>query len=491
MTDSSTPRPTRDDMGDLQRAMIAVFSGSITRTVARVILILFIVQLYGLGSFGYLGEVAAMVELLAALAGFGLPKTLMAYLDKVDGNPEAEGQLISNAIMLAAMLGTGFGLVLWLIWPFIFPVVSGVPSYVTSAVVLIAVTELLLTVTRSKRVIRWDALVKGFVKPWSFLLFSVGGYFLLVRTGYLSPVAALFAGYMASTLLAALIALTGFARTRRKHYHPLVLPTFSGVRTLSKASFSTAIVDAGSFSFRRLDIILLGMIAGPTATGIYYLVQQLATVVEKMRHLFEPMATPVLAQARSMAVTNSHLKKLCLWIFSAQVGLAMIFTLFAVPILGLFDAVYGQAILLMAILLAGEIAEGTSGLIELPLIYKRPVVASRNIVIAFLCEIGLVIAGSWHFGILGAAGGFTGAMLLLALLRFVSARRALGLTVLDSSYAKPLIAAIVTTISMMGLSMILVADSGLNLALSVTAGVLLYVTVLRLFGVSLRISKTA
>jgi O-antigen/teichoic acid export membrane protein len=491
MANSITPRPPQDDVGDLQRAMLAVFSGSITRTVARIILIVFVVRLYGLGSFGYLGEVAALVELLAALASFGLPKTLMAYLDKTDGNPIAEGQLISNAITLSAILGAGLGLILWLAWSFIFPVASEVPSYAASAVVLIAVTELLLTVTRSRRIIRWDALVKGFVKPWSFLLFLVGGYYLLVQTESLAPVTALFAGYMGAAVLAFLVAIIGLVRTRRQHSYALVFPTFAGVFSLLRHSFSTAIVDAGSFSFRRLDIILLGVIAGPTATGIYYLVQQLATVVEKMRHLFEPMAAPVLAQARSMTAINSHLKKLCLWIFSAQIGLAMIFIIFANQILGLFDALYAQAALLMAVFLLGEIAEGTSGLIELPLIYNKPAIASRNIVVAFLCEMGLVSIGSYHLGILGAAGGFAGAMLLLAMLRFTSARRALGLTIINLSYAKPLIAAMFTSISMMGLNMIVAADTGSNLALSVAIAIVLYLGILRLLGVSFRIVGTA
>ncbi|MEH6758875.1 MAG: oligosaccharide flippase family protein [Parasphingorhabdus sp.] len=481
----------RDDMGDLQRAMLAVFSSSVTRILARVMLIVFVVKLYGLGSFGYLGETAALVELLAALASFGLPKTLLAYLDQADGDPVTEGRLISNAIALSALLGIILGTVLWLLWPLIFPPSSGVPAYAAAAVFLIATTELMLTVTRSRRVIRWDAMVKGFVKPWGFLLLCVGGYFLLVKTGIFSAVGALFAGYIASTVLALFVALFGLIWTRRKNSYALVLPDLMGMRRLFKNSFSTAIVDAGSFSFRRLDIILLGVIAGPTATGIYYLVQQLATVVEKMRHLFEPMAAPVLAQAKSMVVTSAHLKKLCLWIFSAQVGLATVFVSFAAAILGLFDAVYMHAAILMMVILMGEIAEGTSGLIELPLVFNAPAIASRNIIIALICEIGLVALGAYNFGLMGAAAGFSLAMMLLAILRFSSAHTALGLTIIDASYAKPVGAAIVAAGATIGLNMILVAENNLYLAFSVVVCLLTYLLVLRLFGLSLWLARTS
>tara|TARA_R110000787_G_scaffold176420_3_gene288613 strand:+ start:2629 stop:4104 length:1476 start_codon:yes stop_codon:yes gene_type:complete len=478
----------RKDLGDLQRGMLAILGGSVARTIARVMLIVFVVRLYGLSSFGYLGEVAALIELSAALASFGLPKTLLAYLDEVKGEAAAEGQLITNAIVVSATIGLVLAGMLWLIWSSIFPASSGVPSHVAIAVAMIAATELLLTVTRSRRVIRWDTLIKGVIKPWSFLLFAFIGYFLLVKSAYLTPVATLFAAYLGSIVVSMAIAMIGFIQTQRFQQFALVAPKFGAMFALAKRSFATAIVDAGSFSFRRLDIILLGLIAGPMATGIYYLVQQIATVVEKMRHLFEPMAAPVLAQSKSLAVTQAHLQKLCLWIFASQVGLATIFILFAVPVLGLFDVVHTQAMLLMALILFGEIAEGTSGLVELPMVFNHPIVASRNILVTFFCELTFVTSGAYLFGILGAAAGFAIAMSILAMLRFRAARRQLGLTIWQLSFVKPLVASITLIIVITVAGMFLTADNIGKLVAAIAASLALYLILLRFMGLSLRIA---
>lgn len=488
MSEASDIASDRKDMSDLQRAMLAILGGSVARTIARIVLIVFVVRLYGLSSFGYLGEVAALIELSAALASFGLPKTLLSYLDEVKGDAIFQGRLISNAVFLSALLGLGLAGTLWFVWPAIFPSSSGVPSYVAIAVVVIAVTELLLTVTRSRRIIRWDTLVKGVVRPWSFLLFAVTGYFLLVKPAIFAPVSALLAAYLASIVLSLIIALVGFFQIRRSQSFAITLPMLGDTISLTKRTFTTAIVDAGSFSFRRLDIIILGLIAGPMATGVYYLIQQIATVVEKMRHLFEPMAAPVLAQSKSLAITQAHLRKLCLWIFASQVGLATILTLFAVPVLGLFDVFHAQTMLLIALVLLGEIAEGTSGLVELPMVFNHPFVASRNIIISFSCELVFVILGSHFFGILGAAAGFAMAMFILATLRFLAAHHRLGLSILELSYAKPLVASMTLILTISGASMFLSTDNIAKLVAAIAASAAFYLLLLRFMGLSLRIA---
>lgn len=489
MSDPLENAAKQRDLGDLQRAMLAIFSGSLARSVARILLIVFVIRLYGLESFGYLGEVAALVELFAALASYGLPKTLLAYIEKEKSQARPEGQLISDAILLSGIISVVFGLLLLTAWPFIFPVDSNVPSYAVAAITLIAVTEMLLTITRAQRIIRWDTLVKAVVKPWGFFLFNVCGYFLFVEKGLLLPVEALFAGYLASQILGLVLALTGFRHARHQAKFHWMRPRLDGMNRLLKKSFSTAIVDAGSFSFRRLDIILLGLIAGPAATGFYYLIQQLATVVEKMRHLLEPMAAPVLAQSKSLSTTGAHLRRLCLWIFSAQTGLAAIYLLFAEPVLHSFNIMHTQMILIVALILIGEIAEGTSGLVELPLIFDHPNIASRNIVAAFLVEIAFVTFGASYWGIVGVAGGFAMAMTLLAFLRFRSAQAKLELDILGLAYAKPLAAAIAVTCMAMGAGTIITANSVPILVFGIAACAITYLVMLRLLGVSMQITK--
>ena len=112
----STKSNSARDFGDLRRAVVATFSSSLARIVARVLLILYVVKLYGLGSFGYLGEVAASVELLAALSCLGLPKTIMAYFDRYKSDTQKSANLTANAFVLTAFISLILSGILALLW---------------------------------------------------------------------------------------------------------------------------------------------------------------------------------------------------------------------------------------------------------------------------------------------------------------------------------------------------------------------------------------
>lgn len=203
------------------------------------------------------------------------------------------------------------------------------------------------------------------------------------------------------------------------------------------------------------------------------------------------MAAPFLAQSKSLAVTQAHLQKLGLWIFASQIGLTTIFTLVAVPVIGLFDVYHAQVMVLMALILLGEIAEGTSGLVELPMVFNHPAVASRNIIITCFCVLMLVTSGAYFFGILGAAAGFAMAMFILAILRFRAARHQLGLSICEPSYAKPLVASMMLTLVITGAGMLLTADNTGKLVAVIAASAALYLVLLRIMGLSLRITDSA
>ncbi len=145
--------------------------------------------------------------------------------------------------------------------------------------------------------------------------------------------------------------------------------------------------------------------------------------------------------------------------------MAIIFTLFAGPVLGLFNVFHAQTMLLMPVILLGEIAEGTSGLIELPMVFNHPAVASRNIIITFFCELIIVTSGAYFFGIFGAAVGFAMPMSILAMLWFRSARHQLGLSIWELSYAKPLVASMTCILIITGAGMFLTADNNGKLTL--------------------------
>jgi len=479
------------DFSDLRRAVVATFSSSLARTVARVLLIIFVVKLYGVGSFGYLGEVAATVELLAAMACLGLPKTIMAYFDRHKADAEDSANLTANALCLTAVTGVILSMILFLIWPYIFPTNAHVPAYIASAIFIIAITEMMLTLTRSRRVIRWESIVKGLIKPWGFFIFSMMGYFIFIQNYNWQPMVVLIAAYFLSLILSAFFAFLGLLQILKSKQITIGKVNGKEMFALGKESAPIAIVDAGSFAFRRLDIIILGWVTSSDVTGIYYLGQQLATVVEKMRHLFEPMAAPILAQTQSTKTIGDYLRKTCRWIFAATLGSAIGTTIFAQEIMALFDVNFIMAALLMTILLLGEIADGSTGLCELPIIFRNPLYASRNVITALCVEAICASIAVYYLGIFGAAIGFAVGMLILASLRLYTVKKLYDVSIINKTYLKPIIAGAVTAVITFFLKGFLLPFGVIGLITAIIICGAIYLYTLKIMGISMKISDNS
>lgn len=489
--DSQSESNSARDFNDLRRAVIATFSSSLARVVARILLIIFVVKLYGVGNFGYLGEAAAAVELLAALSTLGLPKTIMAYFDRHKLDQFNSAALVANALYLTAIVGGSLSIVLGLLWPYLFSAESDVPFYTAAAIFIISMTEIMLTLTRSRRIIRWEAMVKGLVKPWSFFLLAMAGYFIFVQNHSYSPMAVLITAYLLSLLMSAFVAFLGFNQLIRDGLISVGKMNMRSIFSLGRESAPIAIVDAATFGFRRIDIIILGYFTSSDVTGVYYLGQQLGTVVEKFRHLFEPMAAPILAQTHSTKTIGEYLQKSCRWIFAASLGTSLSFVIFAVPNMGLFDVSFAGASLLMALLLLGEVSDGSTGLVELPIIFRNPLTASRNVVIIIILEIIAVYIGVYHYGIYGAAAGFAFAMMMLAVLRLWSARRLYDVQIINISYFKPIGAAITAGLPIFFAREYLLSFGMLGFLGGVILCSTMYLLALKIMGVSMKISENS
>lgn len=476
------------DFSDLRRAVIATSTSSLTRVVARILLIIFVVDLYGISSFGYLGEVAASVELLAAMACLGLPKTIMAYFERHKDDANSSANLVSNALCLTAFTAFILSLILGLLWPLLFP---NIPAYMAAAIFIIALTEIMLTITRSRRIIKWESIVKGVVKPWGFFVLAMMGYFIAVQKLGAEPIIILMASYFLSLIFSALFAFVGFFQIIKNGQITAGKTNFSSMILLGKESAPIAIVDAGSFAFRRLDIIILGALTSSNVTGIYYLGQQLATVVEKMRHLFEPMAAPILAQTKSTETIGLYLQKTCRWVFAASLGVAVASIVYAKPLMELFDVYFAIAMIFMGILLIGEVADGSTGLIELPIIFRNPMIASRNVIMALIVEAVCVGFGAYHFGILGAAAGFSAGMVILAILRLYSARNLYGMQILDRNFLKPIIAGLAAGSVSFLLKDYILAYGIFGLIAGIVICGAIYLYMLKIMGVSMKVSDNS
>lgn len=430
--DAMTGENIANDKRDLRRGAQQILGGFGVRIVARLLLIAFVARMYGIADFGRLGETIAIVELLAAFATFGLSKTLLGTMSNKGG--EAQPLLaVRQALILVCVLSTVISLALLAAWPWLAaPSLTG-SQFVLLGIPLLAIAEVATTVTRHYRTVVWDTLIKALVKPWSFLVICVASYFVIrgmeMPSGHIvtSEQALLFA-YVASLALTAILAFAAMRfAVRGEERGPRSRPSIGGVIDLARRSWPIALNDTGVFAFRRIDIIILAAVAGPQATGIYYLAQQIGTVVEKVRYLFEPMLAPIVAQSQNFDTIGAHLRRLCLFILAAQLVIITAIAIFGGPILNWFGTGFAAGLWVVLIILIGELFDGSFGLFELPMIYNDPIWPPRLVLATLALEATLVWMLSEQYGAWGAAIGFATAMFGLAIMRIVAVRRLYGL----------------------------------------------------------------
>ena len=446
---SADTHPIAGEKRDLRKGAWQILSGFGVRMAARILLLVFVARMYGIENFGRLGEIVAVVELLATFATFGLAKTLLGRLSE-DGGEQEAGKRIAEAAGLVALLSGAMTIILWIAWPLYASQSMAGSQFVLLGIPLIALSEIATTATRHFRTAFWDTLVKAMVKPWSFLILAVGAYYLIagatLPSGYeISSEQALLGAYIGSLILTAGAALLAAGRSfGRDLFNRTSKPSWNGIIGLARHSFPIALNDTSVYAFRRIDIIILAVVAGPQATGIYYLAQQIGTVVEKVRYLFEPVLAPIVAQSKSLDTIGMHLRRLGWFIFASQIAILSIFAIFGEPLLAWFGEGFALGLLVVLAILVGELLDGSFGLCELPMVYRHPNWPPRMAMAALGLEVVLVWFLATEFGAFGAAIGFAVSMLFLAGLRIWFVWRLYGFKVL--TFRQPMLAALAVVV---------------------------------------------
>jgi O-antigen/teichoic acid export membrane protein len=140
--------------------------------------------------------------------------------------------------------------------------------------------------------------------------------------------------------------------------------------TLRALPLATA--DAIEWGTRRVDIFILGFFAAPSAVGVYYMAQQLASLPQKLKTSFEPILGPVITKNLKTKNYAAIAKQVCqvgFWIIAAQAGIALALGLPGEAIMGLFGPEYVGGTGALAFLLAAEVVAATAVVSEAVLIY--------------------------------------------------------------------------------------------------------------------------
>ncbi|WP_262693240.1 lipopolysaccharide biosynthesis protein [Kordiimonas aquimaris] len=431
-----------DDIKDILRGALASLGGFGGRMLARLILMIVAGQLYGAAALGVLGQVAAITEILAAIAVIGLKRKLLDFLSEPSNRATHLTSTVKEAIITTFIVACVMSLLFAAAWPFLFPDIT-MPFALYFAVPAIAFAEIGGTAIRFKRIIRWEVIARCVMEPWAFLTVSLLYYYGINATG-----TGLVAAYGFSCIAAAIGISFGL-------HHAYDLPTLmrapvnrKNLYLIIKRSWQAGVTDIGVIMFRRLDILILSLLAGHQITGAYYMAQQIVTVPHKIHKLFEPMMAPVIAKlhhAKKPDRIGAKLAGICRWVFMLQLALTVPFAMFAGHILGLFNDVFFTSALVLVILLFAELIDGSFALTETPLIYAKPSVPPRLVAMTLLIEAIAVAGLAVWWGAPGAAAGFFVAMLCLNTMRLFSLKKHMNIRVITVHYLRPITFALIIT----------------------------------------------
>ena len=431
------------DVRDIVRGALASLFGFSGRLVARTMLMIIAARAYGIEALGLLGLISAITEVAAGIGILGLKRGLLDLLshDAENGRlPEARileafGVGLSVSFAIAACVA-GALIVYW-------PEYSNLAPIILITAPMIVFADIALTAVKYKRVIGWDVAVRGGAEPWGFLALAL--LFLQLENGLLWA-------YTGSYMIAATFAAIGLWRIFGPAAFLRAKPTLAGMRAIPKRSVPVGISDLGYLAMRRLDLIVFSAFATTEAVGLYYAVQQIATIPQRVYSLFEPMMSPVIARLHNR-MNASRIKAtliaVCRWVLIIQLAITVPMIIYGDHVLGIFGAAYTIGAGVLAIVLIAELIDGCFMAVETPLVFARPKIPPALMAAALIVEIGAIALLSPTLGVYGAATGFLLAILCLCAGRLIMIKKHLQIDVVNVSYIAPIAFAFVVSLGLM------------------------------------------
>ena len=416
------------DTRDVIRGAIASLFGFGGRLIARAILMVVASRAYGIEALGHLGQVAAITEITAAICIIGLKRSLLDMLSHQTEKGRNVERRIIEALGVTFILGCIISAILTFVWAILFPDQHHLLPFLFLGVPAIIFTDVCLTAIKFKRIIKWDVLSRCVFEPWFFLCVAVVlFYYNRIDDG-------LIFAYVGSVVIAAACAGWGLIHVYGCKKLLISKPRIANWLGIIKQSVPVGITDVGVMSLRRLDLIVLSIFVGPEGAGLYYMVQQIATIPQKVNGLFEPMMSPVIARLHNQMDTSrirANLISVCRWVFIIQLGLTIPMVVFGEAFLGLFGPKFQTGYIVFAVILLAELIDGSFATAETPLVYAKPKIPPSLLVMTLIVEVILIAMFSKIWGVEGAAIGFLCAITSLAIGRLYMLQRHMDINILN------------------------------------------------------------
>ncbi len=422
----AAPDKGGDDLATLAKGGRTNTMGFAIRLVARIPFLVIATRLYGAESLGRFASALVLIEIIALICSLGEKRGLAQRLSVGAGdNRAAETNLVYDGIVLALAYSTVAALLLLAFPEPMFPngMNSPLDIWLIAAIPAFAVTEILLAAQAYRFDIATTVRARAIVEPWTISI-GAGVFFFIPATRD----AGLALAFIASIYAGLLTALWPFLRSYG-------LPKGwqlqgRAMLAMSSRAFPLVGADAIERGTRLLDIFILGLFAPPSAVGIYYAAQQIASLPQKLKTSFEPILSPVITKnlrIGNMGAIAAQVRQVGFWIIAVQLGIALVLGVPGEAVMGLWGPDYVAGTAALSLLLAAEVAASMAVVSESVLVYiarKRNLAISVGIIAlqAALTIVLIQLAGRYGLGAGYQAASAAGALLIaLALSSLIKA----------------------------------------------------------------------
>lgn len=386
----------QDDIAAIARGGRTNFLGFFLRLAARIPFLFIAGRMpeYGPEALGRFASALVVIELVAMVCSLGEKRGLAQRLSESEAHP---ANLVADGLLVAFATSSLLALGLWLFPAPMFP--SGhyteADRLIVIAIPPLAMTEIWLAGLAYRFNIGATVSARAIVEPWTLSIMA--GIMVFV-----APESGLSIAYIVSIFAAALAALIPYQKLYGLPQDWRPNPARMGRLMLRSLPLATA--DAIEWGTRRLDIFILGLFAAPSAVGVYYVAQQVASLPQKLKTSFEPILGPVITRSlkdRDYAAIARQVCQVGFWITAAQAGIALALGIPGEGVMGLIGPQFVGGTGALSFLLAAEVVAATAVVSEAALIYMAKL---QNLVIsvATIALQGLLtLAGIWLVDRLG------------------------------------------------------------------------------------------
>ena len=354
------------DIAALAKGGRTNFMGFLLRLLARLPFLFIAGRLYGADSLGRFASALVVVELVALVCSIGEKRGLAQRLTDGEGRSDP-AHLVFDGLFVATVLSCAAALLFWIFPAPLFPngmngpldplIVLAIPGY--------ALTEIVLAAQAYKYDVGTTVRARAVVEPWTISILAGVFWFVppLRDSGLaLAYLASIFAGL----LTGGYFFVRSYGLPRRWSLKP------ARMVAMTWRALPLALADAIEWGTRRIDILILGLYAGPTAVGIYYVAQQVASLPQKLKTSFEPILGPVITRKlreKDYAAIARQVCQVGFWITAAQAGIALALGIPGQGIMGLTGPAFVGGTAALGFLLAAEVVAATAVVSEAALIY--------------------------------------------------------------------------------------------------------------------------